>query len=67
MSSESSSKLPPLAVRWSKAAVNKGVRAQLNQVFDLGIAYEALTMMSADHREAANAFLEKRNPGFEGR
>ena len=60
-------KLPPLAVRWSKAAVNKGVRAQLNQVFDLGIAYEALTMMSADHREAANAFLEKRNPGFEGR
>lgn len=60
-------RLPPLAVRWSKAAVNKSVRAQLNQVFDLGIAYEAMTMMSADHREAANAFVEKRKPVFTGR
>ncbi|MBG6120019.1 MULTISPECIES: enoyl-CoA hydratase/isomerase family protein [unclassified Sphingobium] len=60
-------KLPPLAVRWSKASVNKSVRAQINQVFDLSIAYEALTMVSADHCEAANAFAEKRKPSFEGR
>jgi len=59
--------LPPLAVRWSKASVNKGVRAQLNEVFDLSIAYEALTMLSADHGEAAKAFLERRKPEFRGR
>lgn len=59
-------RLPPLGVRWSKAAVNKGVRAQLNQVFDMGIAFEALTMLTADHGEAANAFVEKRKPRFTG-
>jgi len=60
-------KLPPLAVRWSKAAVNKGVRAQLNQVLDMSIAFEALTMLSADHGEAAKAFVERRKPEFRGR
>lgn len=60
-------KLPPLAVRWTKASVNKGIKAQINTVFDASIAYEAMTMVSADHGEAARAFLEKRKPSFEGR
>jgi 1,4-dihydroxy-2-naphthoyl-CoA synthase len=32
-----------------------------------GIAHEMLTFMTADHREGANAFLEKRPARFEGR
>ena len=57
---------PMWAVRWSKAAVNKQVKAQLNQVLELSIAYESLTMLTADYKEAANAFAEKRKPEFKG-
>jgi enoyl-CoA hydratase/carnithine racemase len=60
-------KLAPHAVRWSKASVNKGIKAQLTQVFDLSIAYEALSMVTADHAEAAKALVEKRKPIFEGK
>jgi len=57
---------PMWAVRWSKAAVNKQVKAQLNQVLELSIAYESLTMLTADYKEATNAFAEKRKPEFKG-
>ena len=57
---------PIWAVRWSKAAVNKQLKAQLNQVLELSIAYESLTMMTHDYKEAASAFAEKRKPTFEG-
>ncbi len=63
---EEIARLPPLSVRWTKASINKGIKAQLNTVFDAGIAYEALTMMSADHGEAVRAILEKRLPRFGG-
>jgi enoyl-CoA hydratase len=57
---------PLWAVRWSKAAVNKQVKAQLDQVLELSIAYEALTMLTHDYKEAATAFAEKRKPSFQG-
>jgi enoyl-CoA hydratase/carnithine racemase len=57
---------PVWAVRWSKAAVNKQVKAQLNQVLELSIAYESMTMLTADYKEAASAFAEKRTPEFKG-
>ncbi|ASG22241.1 enoyl-CoA hydratase/isomerase family protein [Nitrospirillum viridazoti] len=57
---------PVWAVRWSKAAVNKQLKAQLNQVLELSIAYESLTMLTHDYKEAATAFAEKRKPTFEG-
>jgi enoyl-CoA hydratase/carnithine racemase len=57
---------PVWAVRWSKAAVNKQVKAQLNQVLELSIAYESLTMLTEDYKEAANAFADKRTPEFKG-
>ncbi len=57
---------PVWAVRWSKAAVNKQLKAQLNQILELSIAYESLTMLTNDYKEAANAFAEKRKPTFQG-
>jgi enoyl-CoA hydratase/carnithine racemase len=57
---------PVWAVRWSKAAVNKQLKAQLNQILELSIAYESLTMLTHDYKEAANAFAEKRKPTFKG-
>jgi enoyl-CoA hydratase len=58
--------LPPLAVRWTKLAVNKQIKMQLELVQDASIAFEALTIHSEDHIEAATAFIEKRKPSFRG-
>jgi enoyl-CoA hydratase/carnithine racemase len=58
--------LPPLAVRWTKLAVNKQLKAQLELVQDVSAAFETLTFSSDDHLEAAKAFVEKRKPEFRG-
>jgi enoyl-CoA hydratase/carnithine racemase len=57
---------PIWAVRWSKAAVNKQIKTQVNQILELSIAYEAATMLTEDYGEAARAFAEKRKPVFKG-
>ena len=57
----------PLAIRHTKIAVNKLVKEALNIAFDYSTAAEALTMTSADHKEAVAAIREKRKPVFKGR
>jgi enoyl-CoA hydratase len=57
----------PLAVRWTKYSVNKWLKQVLEQVFDVSIAYELVTMRSADHKEGIAAAVEKRAPKFTGR
>lgn len=57
----------PLAVQFTKLAVNKLVKEALNTSFDVATAYEMLTFRSADHQEALAAWREKRPPKFEGR
>jgi len=59
--------LPPLAVQWTKLSVNKGIKHQLELIFDASIGFESLAMMSEDHAEAVSAFLEKRTPVYKGR
>jgi enoyl-CoA hydratase len=56
----------PLAVRFTKAAVNKLVKDALNVAFDTSTALEIVTFQSADHREALAAIREKRAPRFQG-
>ncbi len=58
--------LPPLAVQWSKVSANAFLKQQVNLAFDSGIAFEALSLLSDDHFEACNAFVEKRKPAFKG-
>ena len=36
-------------------------------ILDTSIGYEMLTFTTEDHREAVDAFLEKRKPVFTGR
>lgn len=57
----------PLALRYTKLAVNKWVKEAVNTAFDVATAYELVTFTSADHREAVAAWQERRPPRFEGR
>jgi enoyl-CoA hydratase len=57
----------PLAVRYTKIAVNKLVKDALNVAFDTSTALELVTFQSDDHREALAAIQEKRPPNFKGR
>jgi len=59
--------MPPLAVRFAKRAVNRGMQTDL----DSGLEYEryaaALLVDSEDRKEGMRAFVEKRKPVFQGR
>ena len=57
----------PLAVQYTKAAVNKLVKTALNDAFDIATALEVVTFQSHDHQEALAAIRERREPRFEGR
>jgi enoyl-CoA hydratase len=57
----------PLAVRYTKLAVNKLVKDALNIAFDTSTALELVTFQSEDHQEALAAIRERRVPTFKGR
>lgn len=57
----------PLAVQYTKQAVNKVVKDALNIAFDASTALEIVTFQSEDHQEALSALREKRRPDFKGR
>jgi enoyl-CoA hydratase len=57
----------PLAIQYTKQAVNKLVKDALNVAFDASTALEIVTFQSDDHREALAAMAEKRPPSFRGR
>lgn len=52
------------AIRYTKVAVNIGLKQLAHSILDASIAYELNTFATADHREAVAAFLEKRKPRF---
>jgi enoyl-CoA hydratase len=56
----------PLAVQYTKQAVNQLVKQALATSFDLATALELATFRSADHAEALAALRERRDPRFEG-
>jgi len=55
---------PALPVRLNKRLVNKELEMRVTQLYDLSVAFEALSIESQDHREAVASFLEKRPPVF---
>jgi enoyl-CoA hydratase len=57
----------PLALRYTKLAVNQWIKSVANVAFDVATALEIVTFQSEDHREALAAIREKRNPVFKGR
>lgn len=57
----------PLAIRYTKLAVNQLVKQALATAFDYSTALEVLTFASDDHREALRALSAKEQPRFAGR
>jgi enoyl-CoA hydratase len=57
----------PLAVRYTKLAVNQLLKQAMATAFDYSTALELVTFVSADHVEALRALKEKQTPKFKGR
>lgn len=57
---------PPHAVRMTKRLLMEGRHTRMDTLLEMAAAMQALVHATADHREAATAFLEKRAPRFTG-
>ena len=55
---------PKHAIQFNKRLVNKQLEDQVSRVYDLALAMECVTFETADHKEAVDAFLNKRTPVF---
>jgi len=58
---------PRVAYRYMKRNMNAAETASLKEMLDLEAWNHTRTGMTEDHREAARAFVEKREPQFKGR
>ncbi len=57
---------PPQAVRMTKRLIREGQKIRLDTLLEMAASFQALVHTTADHREAATAFVEKRKPVFRG-
>jgi enoyl-CoA hydratase/carnithine racemase len=58
---------PPLTLRLSKRLLRESDQMSLRTSLEMAAAYQALAHWTTDHDEAVAAFLEKREPKFQGR
>ena len=54
-----------MAVRYTKMAVNAGLRQLASTMLDASLACEIVTALSPDHAEAVDAFEQRRRPDFD--
>ncbi len=57
---------PPNAVRLTKRLLREGRHMRMDSLLEMSASFQALMHTTADHAEAANAFIEKRKPVFRG-
>src|SRR5215467_9767537 len=58
---------PSIAYRYMKENLNRAVTGGLGECMDLEVTHHVHTGLTEDHREAARAFMDKREPRFHGR
>jgi 2-(1,2-epoxy-1,2-dihydrophenyl)acetyl-CoA isomerase len=58
---------PTLALGWTKRLLRAAERSSLTDVMELEAQLQASAVQTHDHAEGVAAFLEKREPRFEGR
>lgn len=57
----------PIAIRYAKVVINKGVDMDLKNALELEKDIAGLTFAAEDKQEEMNAFLEKRKPEFKNK
>ena len=57
----------PLAVRYTKQAVNRVIKSVMGDAFEAGLGHELVTFLSEDLMQAMAAMQEGRQPEFSGR
>lgn len=55
---------PPHAVRMTKRLLREALHARLDSVLELSAAFQAMSHLTPENREAVAAFFEKRKPVF---
>jgi 2-(1,2-epoxy-1,2-dihydrophenyl)acetyl-CoA isomerase len=58
---------PSIAYRYMKENLNRAVTGELGDCMDLEVTHHVHTALTEDHREATQAFMDKREPRFHGR
>jgi 2-(1,2-epoxy-1,2-dihydrophenyl)acetyl-CoA isomerase len=58
---------PRLAYRYMKENLNRAVAGERGDCMDIEVTHHVRTGLTEDHREAAQAFVERREPRFTGR
>ncbi|HKD23665.1 MAG TPA: enoyl-CoA hydratase-related protein [Rhizomicrobium sp.] len=58
---------PRVAYRYMKENLNRAAAGEWDECLDLEATHHIHTGMTEDHKEAARAFVEKREPAFKGR
>jgi enoyl-CoA hydratase len=56
----------PLAISYGKLSINLLLKQLVAGAFETSLAYDQLTLYTQDHKEGADAFMEKRKPRFTG-
>lgn len=57
----------PLAVRFSKEAINRGVQTDIDSAIAIENGVFGMCFSTSDQKEGMEAFLEKRHPSFKGK
>jgi 2-(1,2-epoxy-1,2-dihydrophenyl)acetyl-CoA isomerase len=57
---------PRLAYRYMKENLNRAVNGELGECMDIEVTHHIRTGLTDDHREAAKAFVDRRDPRFTG-
>ncbi|MCK8786961.1 crotonase/enoyl-CoA hydratase family protein [Roseomonas sp. NAR14] len=58
---------PPGVLRLTKRLLREGEHMRLSSLLELSASFQALAHSTEDHREALDAWFEKRRPDFKGR
>lgn len=58
---------PTVAYRYMKENLNRAMGGELNECLDLEVTHHVHCAQTEDHKDAARAFVEKREPVFKGR